>query len=142
MSFPRHIMSFLQHIMSFPRHIMSFPQHNMSFPRHNKSVPWHNKSWLQDNCIKLIFSSCAPRGSIITHEKLKCLFMGCHDSLSDCGALYSTCPVASSTQVYFAKNRYVLLYSPCLFGKELFSMQNKLVNNKQTHLLKQISLTQ
>ena len=31
----------------------------------------------------------------------------------------------------------VLLYSPYLFGKKLFSMQDKPVNNKQTHFLKQ-----
>ena len=31
-----------------------------------------------------------------------------------------------------AKFAYVLLYSPFLFGKKLFSMQNKLVNNKHT----------
>ena len=36
-----------------------------------------------------------------------------------------------------AKFGRVLLYSPYLFGKKLFSMQEKLVNNKQTHLLKQ-----
>ena len=39
---------------------------------------------------------------------------------------------------YPAKFGYVLLCSPCLFGKILFSMQDKLVNNKQTHCLKQI----
>ena len=32
---------------------------------------------------------------------------------------------------------YVLLYSPFLFGKNFFSLQNKLVNNNQTHFLKQ-----
>ena len=36
-----------------------------------------------------------------------------------------------------AKFVYLLLYSPVLFGKKLFSMQDKLVNNKQTHFLKQ-----
>ena len=39
---------------------------------------------------------------------------------------------------YPAKFGCVLLYSPYLFGKKLFSMQNKLVNNKQTHFFKQI----
>ena len=43
----------------------------------------------------------------------------------------------SSTQVHPAKIGTVLVCSPCLFGKKLFSMQDKLVNNKQTHLLKQ-----
>ena len=38
---------------------------------------------------------------------------------------------------YSAKFGSVLLYCPHLFGKKLFSMQDKLVNNKQTHLLKQ-----
>ena len=38
---------------------------------------------------------------------------------------------------YPAKIDSVLLYSPCLFGKKLFPMQDKLVNNKQTHFLKQ-----
>ena len=32
---------------------------------------------------------------------------------------------------------YVLLYSTCLCGKKLFSMQGKLVDNKQTHFGKQ-----
>ena len=36
-----------------------------------------------------------------------------------------------------AKFGRVLLYFPCLFGKKLFSMQGKLVDNKQTHFLKQ-----
>ena len=44
---------------------------------------------------------------------------------------------SSSTQVHPAKIGHVLVYSPCLFGKQLFPMQDKLVNNKQTHLLKQ-----
>ena len=41
------------------------------------------------------------------------------------------------THVHPAKIERVLVYSPCLFGKKLFSMQDKLVNNKQTHFLKQ-----
>ena len=36
-----------------------------------------------------------------------------------------------------AKFAYVLLYSPFLFGKELFSMQDKLVKKKETYILKQ-----
>ena len=36
----------------------------------------------------------------------------------------------SSTQVHPAKIGHVLVYSPCLFGKRLFSMQDKLVKNK------------
>ena len=36
-----------------------------------------------------------------------------------------------------AKFWRVLHYSPRLFGKKMFSMQDKLVNNKQTHFLKQ-----
>ena len=43
----------------------------------------------------------------------------------------------SSTQVYPAKIAHNLLYSPSLFGKKLFSVQDRLVNNKQTHLLEQ-----
>ena len=39
-----------------------------------------------------------------------------------------------------AKFGHVLLYSPCLFCKKLFSVQDKLVNNKQTHLLNKTSL--
>ena len=38
---------------------------------------------------------------------------------------------------YPAKFGYVLFHSAYLFGKEFFSMQDKLVNNKQTHFLKQ-----
>ena len=38
---------------------------------------------------------------------------------------------------YPAKVGYVLLYSPDLFGKKLFSKTNLLVNSKQTHFLKQ-----
>ena len=38
---------------------------------------------------------------------------------------------------YPAKFGCVLPYSPYLFGKKLFSMQGKLVNNKQAHFLKQ-----
>ena len=37
---------------------------------------------------------------------------------------------------YPAKIGCVLLYSPYLFGKKLFSTQDKLVNNKQTRFLK------
>ena len=44
---------------------------------------------------------------------------------------------ASSTQVYPVKIGCVLLCFPCLFGKELFYKQDKLVNNKQTDLLEQ-----
>ena len=44
---------------------------------------------------------------------------------------------ASSTQVYPVKIGRVLLYSPCLFGKKLLYVQDELVNNKQTHWLKQ-----
>ena len=46
---------------------------------------------------------------------------------------------SSSTQVHPAKIGHVLVYSPCLFGKRLFSMQDKLAKNKQTnkHFLKQ-----
>ena len=40
---------------------------------------------------------------------------------------------ASSTQAHPAKIACVLAYSPCLFGKRLFSMQDKLVKNKQTY---------
>ena len=40
-----------------------------------------------------------------------------------------------------AKFAYVLLYFPFLFGKKLFSVQDKLVNNKQTHFLKQKKIT-
>ena len=36
-----------------------------------------------------------------------------------------------------AKFGRVLLYSPYLFGKELFPMQDKLISNKQTHFQKQ-----
>ena len=43
----------------------------------------------------------------------------------------------SSTQVHPAKIGQVLVYPTCLLGKRLFSMQDKLVKNKQTHLLKQ-----
>ena len=39
--------------------------------------------------------------------------------------------------IYPVKFGYVLLYSPYLFGNKLFSMQDKLVNNKHTHFLKQ-----
>ena len=34
-------------------------------------------------------------------------------------------------------NLAVLLYSSYQFGKKLFSMRDKFVNNKQTHILKQ-----
>ena len=37
---------------------------------------------------------------------------------------------------YPDKFGYVLHYFPYLFGKILFSMQDKVVNNKQTHFLK------
>ena len=43
----------------------------------------------------------------------------------------------SSTQVHSAKIGHVLVYSLRLFGQKLFSMQDKLVNNKETHFLKQ-----
>ena len=36
-----------------------------------------------------------------------------------------------------AKFGHVLLYSPCLFGKKLFSILEKFVNSKQTRFLKQ-----
>ena len=36
-----------------------------------------------------------------------------------------------------AKFALVLLYSPFMFDKKLISMQDKLVNNNQTHFLKQ-----
>ena len=41
-----------------------------------------------------------------------------------------------------AKFGHVLLYSPCLFGKKLFSMHDKLVNNKQNTFLNKTSLPQ
>ena len=38
---------------------------------------------------------------------------------------------------YPAKFGYVLIYSPNPFGKKLFSIRHQIVNNKQTHFLKQ-----
>ena len=51
---------------------------------------------------------------------------------------YRTCPLNWQPSHSFpAKFTNVLIYFPFLFGKKLFSMQDKLVSNKQTHFLKQ-----
>ena len=49
--------------------------------------------------------------------------------------------LSSSTQVHPAKTGCVLLYFPCQFGKKLFSMQDKLVNNKHTFSQQNFSAT-
>ena len=49
---------------------------------------------------------------------------------------YHILPVLHPPHKYPAKFGCVSLYVPYLFGKELFSMQDKLVNNKHTHFLK------
>ena len=62
---------------------------------------------------------------------------------SSCGLKY--CPMLDMdlTSLRHPPHRYtlqklaVLFYFACLFGKKLFSIQDNLVSNKQTHLRKQ-----
>ena len=85
-------------------------------------------------------SFAVPRVSQFAHEKLNphrslavCLFLPLI-SVNQVQELYAKTILLTGSPAKFG---HVLIYSPCLFGKKLFSMQDKLVNNKQTHLLKQ-----
>ena len=63
----------------------------------------------------------------------------CFKTLSNANPrpLKNNSPKPHPSHRYPAKLGYVLLYSSYRVGKKLFSMQDKLVSNKQTHFLKQ-----